>query len=130
MVDRLSDLSGLGACEVTNGWISVVKVKRDIRELGYRGRNVSIQLHGIDTFQLYLSTQPMQQYCTAVYIWIPVLVVGVALRSYCLSNESTILRFSRLDPRPGMKTIRRSRRDMFSETGNRSSSDMVPITGQ
>ena len=34
MVDRLSDLSGLGACEVTNGWISVVEVKRDIRVLG------------------------------------------------------------------------------------------------
>ena len=89
-----------------------------------------LQFNCVESILFNCLTQPIQQYCTAVYIWIPVLVVGVALRSYCLSNESTILRFSRLEPRPGMKTIKRSRRDMFSETGDRSLSDMMSIRGQ
>ena len=44
----------------------------------------------------------------------PVLVVGVALRSYWRSRESTILRFSKFEPRPGMVITSKSKKDIFS----------------
>ena len=49
------------------------------------------------------------------FVWAPVLVVGVALRSYWRSSESTIFRFSKLEPSPGIKITSKSRRDIFPE---------------
>ena len=48
-------------------------------------------------------------------VWIPLLVVGVALRSYWRRRESTIFRFSKFEPKPGIKIISKSKRDIFSE---------------